>query len=84
MADCNYRFVLPTIIAYNAMKMKHTSGMVNAADILALSAMHPIVGGAIAPPTMLIMRNEDAFLVCEPVSLSAMAKMVGNIMLSQR
>ena len=40
--------------------------------------------GATAPPTMLMMSREEAILVYAPSPRRARAKMVGNMMLSQR
>ena len=59
--------------------------MMNGKDILpVLSAMLPIIIGAMAPPTIVMMSSEEASLVCVPASLSANENMVGNIMLSPR
>ena len=45
----------------------------------------PIAIGAIAPPTMVMIRYEDPFLVfCESNSLKEIAKIVGNIIASHR
>ena len=49
-----------------------------------VSAMYPISTGAIAPPTIVMMSNEEASLVCVPASLNANEKMVGNMMLSPK
>ena len=46
--------------------------------------MAPISTGAMAPPTIDMMRNDDALLVLLPVFLSASAKMVGNMIDSHR
>jgi len=42
---------------------KHTSGTINPSAIVETSAIRPIMTGMIAPPTIDITRNEDAFLV---------------------
>ena len=49
-----------------------------------VSAIYPINTGAIAPPTIVMMSNEEASLVCVPASLNANEKMVGNMMLSPK
>ena len=49
-----------------------------------VSAMAPISTGAMAPPTIDMMRNDEALLVLLPVFLSASAKMVGNMIDSHR
>lgn len=46
--------------------------------------MYPINTGAIAPPTIVMMSNEEASLVWVPASLNANEKMVGNMMLSPK
>ena len=64
--------------------MKHASGSMNPTDILA-SPISPISTGAMAPPTIDIMRNDDAVLVCSPCNPERdMENMVGNMMLSNR
>lgn len=49
-----------------------------------VSAIYPINTGAIAPPTIVIMSNEEASLVCVPASLNAKENIVGNMMLSPK
>lgn len=49
-----------------------------------VSAMYPISTGAIAPPTIVMMSNEEANLVWVPAFLNAKEKMVGNMMLSPK
>ena len=49
-----------------------------------VSAIYPISTGAIAPPTIVMMSNEEASLVWVPVSLNANEKMVGNMILSPK
>jgi len=66
------------------MNKKHPNGMKNAIDIDTVSAMYPIKTGAMAPPTIDIIRNDDALLVCSPNPLMANAKIVGNMIDSQR
>jgi len=44
-----------------------------------ISAIHPINIGKIAPPTIAITRNDEAFFVFSPRSLIPRAKIVGNI-----
>ena len=71
-------------MAYKVITTKQHKGTENAKAILTLSAISPIKIGAIAPPTILIIKNEDAILVFVPALLSANAKIVGNMILSHR
>ena len=43
------------------------------------SAIYPISIGATAPPTIDMMRNDEALFLCPPTFLSASAKIVGNM-----
>ena len=47
-------------------------------------AIYPMITGAIAPPTIVMISNEEASLVLVPESLNASKKIVGNMMLSPR
>ena len=59
--------------------------MRNAIAILpVVSAIYPIITGATAPPTIVMISNEEASLVFVPASLNASEKMVGNMMRSPR
>ena len=49
-----------------------------------VSAIYPMITGAIAPPTIVMMSKEEASLVFVPASLNANEKVVGNMMLSPR
>ena len=49
-----------------------------------VSAIYPMITGAIAPPTIVMISNEEASLVLVPASLNASEKIVGNMMLSPR
>ena len=49
-----------------------------------VSAIYPMITGATAPPTIVMMSNEEASLVFVPASLNASKKIVGNMMLSPR
>ena len=49
-----------------------------------VSAIYPIITGATAPPTIVMISNEEASLVFVPASLNANEKIVGNMMLSPR
>ena len=49
-----------------------------------VSAIYPIITGATAPPTIVMISNEEASLVFVPESLNASEKIVGNMMLSPR
>ena len=49
-----------------------------------VSAIYPMITGAIAPPTIVMISNEEASLVFVPASLNASEKIVGNMMLSPR
>ncbi len=49
-----------------------------------VSAIYPMITGATAPPTIVMLSNEEASLVFVPTSLNASEKIVGNIMLSPR
>lgn len=48
-------------------------------DMLVLSAISPIIGGKIAPPTIDITIKEEALFVSGPRSLIPNANIVGNI-----
>ena len=43
-----------------------------------------MITGATAPPTIVMISNEEASLVLVPESLNASKKIVGNMMLSPR
>ena len=59
--------------------------MRNAIAILpVVSAIYPMITGATAPPTNVMMSRDEASLVFEPASLNASEKIVGNMMLSPR
>ena len=59
--------------------------MRNAIAILpVVSAIYPMITGATAPPTIVMISNEEASLVFVPASLNASEKIVGNMMLSPR
>ncbi len=45
-----------------------------------VSAIYPMITGATAPPTIVMMSREEASLVFVPASLNAKEKMVGNMM----
>lgn len=45
-----------------------------------MSAIHPMKIGNMAPPTMDMTRNDEALLVCSPISFIPSEKMVGNMM----
>ena len=49
-----------------------------------VSAIYPMITGATAPPTIVMMSREEASLVFVPASLYANEKMVGNMMLYPR
>ena len=49
-----------------------------------VSAIYPMITGATAPPTIVMISNEEASLVFVPASLNASEKIVGNMMLSPR
>ena len=49
-----------------------------------VSAIYPMITGATAPPTIVMISNEEASLVLVPESLYASKKIVGNMMLSPR
>ena len=49
-----------------------------------VSAIYPIITGATAPPTIVMISNEEASLAFVPASLNANEKMVGNMILSPR
>ena len=49
-----------------------------------VSAIYPMITGATAPPTIVMIINEEASLVLVPESLNASKKIVGNMMLSPR
>ena len=49
-----------------------------------VSAIYPMITGATAPPTIVMMSREEANLVFVPASLNASEKIVGNMMLSPR
>lgn len=54
-------------------------GTKNPTAIEEISAIHPMNIGKIAPPTIAITINDEAFLVFSPKSLIPKAKMVGNM-----
>ena len=57
--------------------------MRNAIAILpVVSAIYPMITGATAPPTIVMISNEEASLVFVPASLNANEKIVGNMMRS--
>ena len=59
--------------------------MRNAIAILpVVSAIYPMITGATAPPTIVMISNEEASLVFVPASLNASEKIVGNMMLSPK
>ena len=59
--------------------------MRNAIGILpVISAIYPMITGATAPPTIVMISYEEACLVFVPASLNASEKIVGNMMLSPR
>ena len=47
-----------------------------------VSAIYPMITGATAPPTIVMISNEEASLVFVPASLNANEKIVGNMMRS--
>ena len=47
-----------------------------------ISAIYPMITGATAPPTIVMISNEEASLVFVPASLNANEKIVGNMMRS--
>ena len=47
-----------------------------------VSAIFPMITGATAPPTIVMMSREEANLAIVPASLNASEKIVGNMMLS--
>ena len=49
-----------------------------------VSAIYPMITGATAPPTIVMISNEEANLVFVPASLNANKKIVGIMMLSPR
>ena len=49
-----------------------------------VSAIYPMITGATAPPTIVMMSREEANLVFVPASLNASENIVGNMMLSPR
>ena len=49
-----------------------------------VSAIYPMITGATAPPTIVMMSREEASLVFVPASLNANEKIVGNMILSPR
>ena len=49
-----------------------------------VSAIYPMITRATAPPTIVMISNEEASLVLVPESLNASKKIVGNMMLSPR
>jgi hypothetical protein len=61
------------------MYAKKGMGARNPIDMVEWSAIYPISGGKIAPPTIDIIMYEEAFFVFGPRSLIARAKMVGNM-----
>ena len=59
--------------------------MRNAIDIQpVVSAIYPMITGATAPPTIVMISKEKASLVFVSASLNASEKIVGNMMLSPR
>ena len=76
--------ILSDKMAHDAATVDAFLGKKNAIDIDTVSAMYPIKTGAMAPPTIDIIRNDDALLVCSPNPLMANAKIVGNMIDSQR
>ena len=48
-----------------------------------VSAIYPMITGATAPPTIVMISNEEANLVFVPVSLNASEKIVGNLILDR-
>ena len=59
--------------------------MRNAIAILpVVSAIYPMITGATAPPTIVMISNEEASLVFVPASLNASENIVGNMILSPR
>ena len=48
-----------------------------------VSAIYPMITGATAPPTIVMISNEEANLVFVPVSLHASEKIVGNLILDR-
>ena len=58
--------------------------MRKAKDIDTVSAIYPIRTGAIAPPTIDMIKNEEALLVCSPNPLMDKAKIVGNMIDSHK
>lgn len=64
--------------------MKQMSGMMKPIAML-FSPITPINTGAMAPPTILMMRKEEPrFVSLTPKPLSDKAKIVGNMVASQR
>ena len=49
-----------------------------------VSAIYPMITGATAPPTIVMISKEEASLVFVPASLNASEKIVGNMMQSPR
>ena len=49
-----------------------------------VSAIYPMITGVTAPPTIVMISNEEASLVFVPASLNANEKIVGNMMHSPR
>ena len=49
-----------------------------------VSAIYPMITGATAPPTIVMMSREEANLVFVPASLNASENIVGNMILSPR
>ena len=70
--------------AYAAITTKQHNGTIKAIAMLAWSAISPISTGAMAPPTIDIIKNDEARLVCWPTPFRANANMVGNMMLSHK
>lgn len=62
---------------------KQISGIINPV-LIDFSPIIPITHGAMAPPTIDIMRKDDACLVSLPKLLIDMEKIVGNIIDSKR
>ena len=59
--------------AYAAITTKQHNGTIKAIAMLAWSAISPISTGAMAPPTIDIIKNDEARLVCWPTPFRANA-----------
>lgn len=71
-------------MAKHPISTKQTSGTTKLSAIDVVSAMYPISTGATAPPTIDMIKYEEARLVCSSSPRIARAKMVGNMMDSHR